>query len=127
MIPPDITLSRFAPPDTTPRPAPRSVQLSVLIYMYRLALKEMPSEERLGTESEFKPNLVNSVCYLVEATVQVGGCLCLALLSCVISARVWCAGLFSGALGVLGFGVLRLGAARLRCRPTPTHTYTLQL
>ncbi len=27
--------------------------------MYNLALKEMPSEERLGTESEFKPNLVN--------------------------------------------------------------------
>ena len=43
------------------------------MYMYNLALREMPSEERLGSEGEFKPNLVNSVCYLVELGVQVGG------------------------------------------------------
>lgn len=40
--------------------------------MYNVALREMPPSDRLSTESEFKPNLVNSVCYLVEAAVQVG-------------------------------------------------------
>lgn len=30
----------------------------------------MPEEDRLTSNSEFKPNLVNSVCYLVEASVQ---------------------------------------------------------
>jgi cation-transporting ATPase 13A1 len=39
--------------------------------MYNLALKEMPAEDRLPSEGEFKPNLVNSVCYLVELGVQV--------------------------------------------------------
>ncbi|GAX79126.1 hypothetical protein CEUSTIGMA_g6566.t1 [Chlamydomonas eustigma] len=47
-----------------------AVQLSLLMYMYNLALKEMPAEDRLPSEGEFKPNLVNSVCYLVELGVQ---------------------------------------------------------
>ena len=41
------------------------------MYMYRLAKAEMPTEQRLASDSEFKPNLVNSVCYIVEAIVQV--------------------------------------------------------
>lgn len=32
----------------------------------------MPVEDRQGSEGEFKPNLVNSCCYLVELSVQVG-------------------------------------------------------
>ncbi len=32
--------------------------------------QEMPEEDQLKSNSEFKPNLVNSVCYLVEASVQ---------------------------------------------------------
>eukprot|EP00798_Chlamydomonas_sp_ICE-L_P019150 gene19150-25760_t len=47
-----------------------SLHLSLLMYMYNLAMAEMPPGERLSSESEFKPNLVNSVCYLVEAVVQ---------------------------------------------------------
>jgi cation-transporting ATPase 13A1 len=35
-----------------------------------MALGTMSEEERLSSDSDFKPNLVNSVCYLVE---QVGG------------------------------------------------------
>ncbi|KAG2488279.1 hypothetical protein HYH03_013129 [Edaphochlamys debaryana] len=46
------------------------VHLALLIYFYRLALAEMPEGDRLGSESEFKPNLVNSVCYLIQAVVQ---------------------------------------------------------
>ncbi len=42
------------------------------MYFYRLALAEMPDGERLSTDSEFKPNLVNTVCYMVQAVVQVG-------------------------------------------------------
>lgn len=30
----------------------------------------MPSEEKLDSESDFKPNLVNSVCYMVQQIVQ---------------------------------------------------------
>lgn len=50
---------------------PCSTHLALLVYMYNLALKEMPAEERLGADAEFKPNLVNSVTYLVEAVIQV--------------------------------------------------------
>jgi hypothetical protein len=31
-----------------------------------MALGTMSAEERLDSDSDFKPNLVNSVCYLVE-------------------------------------------------------------
>lgn len=34
-----------------------------------MALTTMSEEERLDSDADFKPNLVNSVCYLVE---QVG-------------------------------------------------------
>ncbi|EFJ41014.1 hypothetical protein VOLCADRAFT_107850 [Volvox carteri f. nagariensis] len=46
------------------------VHLGLLIYFYRLSLGSMPDSERLSSESEFKPNLVNTVCYLVQAVVQ---------------------------------------------------------
>lgn len=47
------------------------------MYFYHLALASMPSGERLTSESEFKPNLVNTVCYVVQAVVQVGRvCVC---------------------------------------------------
>ncbi|KAG2425295.1 hypothetical protein HXX76_013876 [Chlamydomonas incerta] len=46
------------------------VHLALLIYFYRMALSEMPATDRLGSESEFKPNLVNTVCYIVQAVVQ---------------------------------------------------------
>lgn len=49
-----------------------SVHLALLVYMYRLALAETPESERLRPDSEFRPNLVNSVTYMVEALVQVG-------------------------------------------------------
>jgi len=39
--------------------------------MYHLAFKETPEEDRLKPDAEFKPNLVNSVTYMVEALVQV--------------------------------------------------------
>lgn len=42
------------------------------MYFYHLALAAMPDGERLTSESEFKPNLVNTVCYVVQAVVQVG-------------------------------------------------------
>jgi hypothetical protein len=32
----------------------------------------MSAEERLDSDSDFKPNLVNSVCYLVEQVCVVG-------------------------------------------------------
>lgn len=35
-----------------------------------MALAVMPPDERQGSESDFKPNLVNSVCYLVQQGVQ---------------------------------------------------------
>ncbi|GFR45828.1 hypothetical protein Agub_g7192, partial [Astrephomene gubernaculifera] len=47
-----------------------AVHLGLLIYFYRMALAAMPSGERLSSEAEFKPNLVNTVCYLVQAVVQ---------------------------------------------------------
>lgn len=47
-----------------------AAQLAFLIFMYRSALASMPADDRLDSESDFKPNLVNSVCYLVEQTVQ---------------------------------------------------------
>ncbi|KIY95745.1 hypothetical protein MNEG_12219 [Monoraphidium neglectum] len=47
-----------------------AAQLAFLIFMYRAALGAMPEEEAQDSESDFKPNLVNSVCYLVEQTVQ---------------------------------------------------------
>jgi hypothetical protein len=34
--------------------------------MYYEALSHMPPGERQGSDSEFKPNLVNTVCYLVQ-------------------------------------------------------------
>ncbi|GLC43701.1 hypothetical protein PLESTB_000409700 [Pleodorina starrii] len=46
------------------------VHLGLLVYFYRLSVAAMPEGERLSSESEFKPNLVNSVCYLVQAVVQ---------------------------------------------------------
>ncbi|KAG2431042.1 hypothetical protein HYH02_013473 [Chlamydomonas schloesseri] len=46
------------------------VHLALLIYFYRMALAAMPETDRLGSESEFKPNLVNTVCYIVQAVVQ---------------------------------------------------------
>eukprot|EP00878_Enallax_costatus_P016666 GHUV01017486.1.p1 GENE.GHUV01017486.1~~GHUV01017486.1.p1 ORF type:complete len:1230 (+),score=386.32 GHUV01017486.1:189-3878(+) len=49
-----------------------ALQLSFLIFMYRTALAVMPEEQRQDSESDFKPNLVNSVCYLVEQIVQLG-------------------------------------------------------
>lgn len=49
------------------------MNLAFLSYMYHLAYKETPEEDRLKPDSEFKPNLVNSVTYMVEAIVQVGG------------------------------------------------------
>lgn len=42
------------------------------MYMYHLAYNETPEEDRLKPDAEFKPNLVNSVTYMVEALVQVG-------------------------------------------------------
>ena len=36
----------------------------------RSSLAAMPPDDRLDSESDFKPNLVNSCCYLVEQTVQ---------------------------------------------------------
>eukprot|EP00879_Flechtneria_rotunda_P011646 GHRR01012166.1.p1 GENE.GHRR01012166.1~~GHRR01012166.1.p1 ORF type:complete len:806 (+),score=277.48 GHRR01012166.1:722-3139(+) len=47
-----------------------AVQLGFLIFMYRTALAVMPQDERQESDAEFKPNLVNSVCYLVEQIVQ---------------------------------------------------------
>ncbi|KAG1664897.1 hypothetical protein FOA52_006243 [Chlamydomonas sp. UWO 241] len=47
-----------------------ATSLSVLVYMYNAARAEMPADDRLTSNSTFKPNLVNSVCYLVEASVQ---------------------------------------------------------
>jgi hypothetical protein len=38
----------------------------LLLYCCRMALGTMSEEERLSSDSDFKPNLVNSVCYLVE-------------------------------------------------------------
>lgn len=38
----------------------------------RTAVAVMPEEQRQDSESDFKPNLVNSVCYLVEQIVQLG-------------------------------------------------------
>lgn len=38
----------------------------------RTALAVMPEEQRQDSESDFQPNLVNSVCYLVEQIVQLG-------------------------------------------------------
>lgn len=51
---------------------PCSVHLGFLIYMYNQALRQMSPEERLPPDGEFKPNLVNSVTYFVEAFIQVG-------------------------------------------------------
>lgn len=48
-----------------------AVHLSLLVYFYHLSLASMPEGERLSSDSEFKPNLVNTVCYLVQAVVQV--------------------------------------------------------
>eukprot|EP00775_Hariotina_reticulata_P005162 gene5162-5400_t len=47
-----------------------AVQLAFLIFMYRSALAVMPVDEKQDSESDFKPNLVNSVCYLVQQIVQ---------------------------------------------------------
>lgn len=49
------------------------MNLTLLMYMYHLAYMETPEEDRLKPDAEFKPNLVNSVTYMVEALVQVGG------------------------------------------------------
>lgn len=46
-----------------------AAQLAFLIWMYRAALAAMPADDKQDSDSDFKPNLVNSVCYLVE---QVG-------------------------------------------------------
>jgi len=43
--------------------------LYLVVGLYRMALTTMSEEERLDSDADFKPNLVNSVCYLVE---QVG-------------------------------------------------------
>lgn len=32
--------------------------------------QDTPSEERLAPDGEFKPNLVNSVCYLVQVKAE---------------------------------------------------------
>lgn len=47
-----------------------AAQLAFLIWMYRSAVAAMPPEHALDSDADFKPNLVNSVCYLVEQTVQ---------------------------------------------------------
>uniref|UniRef100_A0A383WJ86 Cation-transporting ATPase n=1 Tax=Tetradesmus obliquus TaxID=3088 RepID=A0A383WJ86_TETOB len=47
-----------------------AVQLGFLVFMYRMALAVMPAEEKQDTESDFAPNLVNSICYLVQQIVQ---------------------------------------------------------
>jgi len=44
------------------------------MYMYHLAYNETPEEDRQKPDAEFKPNLVNSVTYMVEALVQVCTC-----------------------------------------------------
>lgn len=48
-----------------------AVHLGLLMYFYNAALRAMPEGERLKPDGEFKPNLVNTVCYVVEASVQV--------------------------------------------------------
>ncbi|KAF8062935.1 PDR2 [Scenedesmus sp. PABB004] len=47
-----------------------AAQLALLVGMYRLALGAMPPAEAQGSESDFAPNLVNSVCYLVQQAMQ---------------------------------------------------------
>mmetsp|Transcript_1806 Transcript_1806/g.2786 ORF Transcript_1806/g.2786 Transcript_1806/m.2786 type:complete len:204 (+) Transcript_1806:1-612(+) len=47
-----------------------SVHLGFLVYMYNMSLAAMSPEERLPAEGPFKPNLVNSVTYFVEAFIQ---------------------------------------------------------
>lgn len=41
------------------------------MYFYNASLAAMPEGDRLKPDGEFKPNLVNSVCYIVQASVQV--------------------------------------------------------
>jgi cation-transporting ATPase 13A1 len=54
-----------------------ALHMGFLIYMYHTALSHMPEEERQGSDSEFKPNLVNTVCYLVQVRGVAGVCVCL--------------------------------------------------
>jgi cation-transporting ATPase 13A1 len=47
-----------------------AAQLAYLVVLYRAAVAAMPASEAQKSDSDFKPNLVNTVCYLVEQTVQ---------------------------------------------------------
>ncbi|KAK9819655.1 hypothetical protein WJX72_000825 [[Myrmecia] bisecta] len=47
-----------------------AVHLAFLIFMYQGALAAMPAEDMLTPDSEFKPNLVNTVCFLVSFIIQ---------------------------------------------------------
>lgn len=48
------------------------MHLFFLLYMYKSALELMPPKENQTFEQEFKPNLVNTICFLVNFMIQVG-------------------------------------------------------
>lgn len=47
-----------------------ALNLSFLVIMYNMALAAMPPDERQQPDGPFKPNLVNTVCYIVNSVVQ---------------------------------------------------------
>jgi hypothetical protein len=59
--------SEPSPPRLPLPPPPSPPQF----HFYRQALASMPHEERLSSDAEFRPNLVNTVCCIVQGSVQV--------------------------------------------------------
>ncbi|KAL6770988.1 hypothetical protein ACKKBF_B33495 [Auxenochlorella protothecoides x Auxenochlorella symbiontica] len=47
-----------------------AVHISFLMFMQRTAHAMMPREERQEPDSEFKPNLINTICFLVNFSIQ---------------------------------------------------------
>ncbi|GMH40341.1 hypothetical protein BSKO_08245 [Bryopsis sp. KO-2023] len=48
-----------------------AMHLFFLVYMYFAALESMPAKENQTFEHDFKPNLVNTVCFLVNFIIQI--------------------------------------------------------
>lgn len=48
-----------------------AIHLGLLMYCYHYALDLMPKDHVQGVDAEFKPNLVNTVSYLIQFIVQV--------------------------------------------------------
>lgn len=48
-----------------------AVHMSYLIYMYHCAVPLLPANEEMKYDTTFKPNIVNTICYLVHFIIQV--------------------------------------------------------